>query len=250
MNLQVSELENKTFEEKLQMWAKEVATKCHDYALKNDVDFYVFQSELPQNPKPDLLIIGINPGGYVSYNTKMKEKGIEKRTWKDLSQGFNTYSRKPDWEKDKGNDVMRRVLVGTHDYDNVKPNEKCIFFNEKLFSILDNAVAMNMYYFNTKKESDIEKMCEEEELKYCKEKTLDFIKILNPEYILFFTTSKKHLQLMDVKKIKSIGSYVKSGELEGKTVFAIPHPSGWRGFWNRENRIKTGEMLEELLKIN
>ena len=240
------------FEEKRNLWLQEVATKCHDYALKNDVDFYVFQSALPEKPNPDLLIIGINPGGHVSYEESMKKQGKEKRTWKDLSQGFNTYSRKPYWEKgekpDKGNDVMRRVLIGTHDYDSVSPNETCIFFNENLFDIIDNAVIMNMYYFNTKKESDIEKMCQEDELRYCKEKTLEFIEMLNPKNILFFTTSEKNLFLMGIEKIKPIGSFVKSGKLKEKTVYAIPHPSGWRGFWNRENRIKTGEMLDKVFK--
>ncbi|MCL2436056.1 MAG: uracil-DNA glycosylase family protein [Lentimicrobiaceae bacterium] len=246
MNLDLSKLEGKSFEKKLEVWAEEVATKCHDYALKNDVDFYVFQSSLPEKPNPDLLIVGINPGGHVSYKEKMKEKGKEKRTWQDLAQGFNTYSRKPYWETSNANNyVMRRALVGTHDYDNVPSNGNCIFFNEKLFNILDNAVIMNMYYFNTKKESDIEKMCQEDELKYCKEKTLELIEMLNPKNILFFTTSGKNLFLMEVKKIKNIGSFVKSGELEGRTVYAIPHPSGWR--WKEGNRVKTGEMLDKVL---
>ena len=248
MDLQL--LDANIFAKKLKEWLQDIAAKCHSYALKNDVDFYVFQSAVPQKPNPDLLVIGINPGGHVSYAEAMKKQGKEKRSWQDLSQGCNTYSRKPCWEKGerptKGNDVMRKVLVGTHDYDGVQPNEKCIFFNEKLFTMLDHAVVMNMYYFNTAKESDLAKMCRDEELQYCKRKTLELIAMLNPKNILLFTTSKTHLNLMGVKRIKPIGSFVQSGELAGKTVYAIPHPSGWPGFWNRENRISTGEMLDKI----
>jgi len=240
MNIDLSKTEN--FEEKLKMWLQEVATKCHDYALKNDVDFYVFQSALPQKPNPDLLIIGINPGGYVSYNGAMHKLKMEKRTAQHLAAGINMYTT-----KNVNNEKMRRVMLGNDVDKNF--TDDCIFHNQYLFDLLDNATIMNMFYFNTKKEGDITKMCQENELQYCKDKTLEFIEMLNPTNILFFTTSEKNLYPMGVEKIKSIGSYVKEGKLKGRTVYAMPHPSGWRGWNMGENRKKqAGEKLEEILQ--
>ena len=51
MNLQLSDLEGKTFEQKLQMWAEEVVPYCNDTArTKINRAFYAFQSAPKENP--------------------------------------------------------------------------------------------------------------------------------------------------------------------------------------------------------
>ena len=49
------------FLQKREIWLKEVADQCHEYALEIDKDFYVFQSS-SKLFRPDILLIGINPG--------------------------------------------------------------------------------------------------------------------------------------------------------------------------------------------
>ena len=194
MNLQTSDIEGKTFEEKINNWLNEVANECHKMAIQPDfdVDFYVFQSDIPKKPNPKLLILGINPGNFVSYKKKLKEKGIERRTEKDLAQGINTYSRKPFWEwesGEQGNDRMRNVLVGKQFKDNEEwceiTNNNSVFNSKNLFDILDNAIVMNMYFFNTKKETDLYSMCRMEQMNCCRKKTIELIEIINPEIYYF-----------------------------------------------------------------
>ncbi|MDR1582700.1 MAG: hypothetical protein LBS55_05490, partial [Prevotellaceae bacterium] len=59
------------FIEKRNKWLSEVSDTCHEFALKIDLDFYVFQTPCDvYNPK--LLLIGINPGGYKSYKQALE----------------------------------------------------------------------------------------------------------------------------------------------------------------------------------
>ena len=251
----VEDMSNSEFTKKIDKWCEEVANKCHEMATRRnskgelyfDVDFYVFQSELPKLPCPKLLIIGINPGGNSSnekmkYSYRIKEK--DRRTKDDLAQGVNIFT-----EKNVNNDKMRKVLLGstTENF-----TENGIFHNQRLFDLLNDAVIMNMYYFNTKNDLDLYCMCKMmSEMEFCKQKTLELIKILRPNNILFFTTSDKWLQTMGVENIKKMDiSFVKEGKLGDKTIYAIPHPSGWAGRYNWDkkhtNAINVGKKLEEL----
>ena len=229
-------MEKEKFKQEIDNWLSEVATECHKMATQPDfdVDFYVFQSDIPKMPNPKLLILGINPGGYATYTSAMERLG-KGRTKNDLAQGVNTYSRKPSWEGiSEGANKMRDVLVGKQFREDEKwcetVNSNSLFNSQKLFDVLDNAVVMNMFYFNTKKETDLYAMCKMEQMEYCLKKTLELIEIVNPENILLFTTSNKNLNLMKVK-IKSKDGYVKEGYLGERKVYAIPHPTGyWRAY--------------------
>jgi len=67
MNLDLSKLEGKSFEEKLKLWAEEVVSYCHSMAINKKIDrtFYAFQSEPKE--QPPALILAFNPYGTYSY---------------------------------------------------------------------------------------------------------------------------------------------------------------------------------------
>ena len=99
------------FEKRKNEWLESVSNDCHQFALKTNLDFYVFQTPIFYNPK--LLIIGINPGGGKTYSEVLSEKNIDRRTSETLFYGENTLFEKPKWEiegKLKGSDVLRDRL--------------------------------------------------------------------------------------------------------------------------------------------
>src|SRR5690606_7611955 len=104
------------FLQKREIWLKEVADQCHEYALDIDKDFYVFQTRSDLF-RPEILFIGINPGGKKTYQHALKDiksNNLEdRRLWTNLGYESNTLVSKPDWETQnnlKGNDVMRSRL--------------------------------------------------------------------------------------------------------------------------------------------
>jgi len=215
------------FEMKLQSWLYEVATTCDKYAKEIDLDFYPFQSPLPQS-NIELLVVAINPGGSKSYKVMLEEKSkeygkvIEARTSEMLAYDVNMYAVKPQWEIDnklKGNDVMRTKL-------------KRVFVTEQLQNILKNSTVMNMYYFNTQDTAALGKLSNLIK-EFCEKKTFEFIEITKPQKILFFTTDNYTLSKCGVQNnsIKSIGNYVKEGVLKnGQNVLAIPNPGFYRAY--------------------
>jgi hypothetical protein len=186
------------FLEKRDKWLSEVSDKCHDFAKKIDLDFYVFQTPCDvYNPK--LLLIGINPGGYKSYKQALKDKKYDKRPANDLVNNIRL-------SEDKKSADMRNWL-------------KRVFNQENNFDILNDTVIMNMLYFNTGQAKNIEP----EIRKYCIDKTIEFVEILNPQNILFFTFDYKKLRSYGVKNITVKERFIKQGILGTHTVYAIPN---------------------------
>ena len=155
------------FIQKRDQWLEKASNLCHEIAIKDDnyPDFYVFQSEVNYNP--DLLIIGANPHGDAKYSTKMKEKGIERRTKDNLCYGENMYIANPDWN------IAKPILK--------------MFEQPRLFEILKNSVIMNAIYFNTNKVDDLNKYAHGKDMiELCQNLTNEFVyKILKPKNILF-----------------------------------------------------------------
>lgn len=224
----------KEFELKKEKWLKEVANQCHEFALKIDLDFYIFQTPVMYNP--DLLIIGINPGGEKSYSEILKEKGYNKRPYSDLGYDENTLVKKPEWEikaKLKGSDTLRDRL-------------KRVFNENNNLNILENSMMMNMFYFNTTKEKDILNINSEIKT-YCINKTKELIEIINPKNILFLTSSEINLRGCSVENITVLGDNIKSGKLGKRTVYSIPHYGSYAAY-SFEKSEKTGKSLSKLLK--
>jgi hypothetical protein len=224
------------FEERKEKWLNEVSDECHEFALNIDLDFYVFQTPCDKyNPK--LLLIGINPGGSKTYREALKGKGYDKKPASELYYTENTLAEKPEWEKNaglKGSDVMRNRM-------------KRVFNMENDLDILQDTVMMNMFYFNTDKAKDIDGI-KAEIRKYCIDKTLEFIDIINPQNILFLTSSNYNLSNCSVKNIVGKENFIKQGILGKHTVYAIPHYASRLGAYSYENSAKMGKSLNRIFK--
>jgi hypothetical protein len=226
------------FLEKKEKWLSEVSDECHEFAKKIDLDFYVFQTPCDEyNPK--LLLIGINPHGHKSYQEALKGleelegKKYDKKPAKNLYYKENTIDKKPKWEIEKnlkGSDVMRNNLHR-------------VFHN---LDILKDTVMMNMFYFNVDKSEDIYKF-DAKIRKYCFNKTVEFIDIINPQNVLFLTSDPKFLRSFGVKNITGKENFIKQGILGERTVYAIPN-YGYYSAYSYENSAKMGKLLSEIFK--
>lgn len=222
------------FLQKREIWLNEVADQCHEYALEIDKDFYVFQSS-SKLFRPDILLIGINPG----------DSGTYKDALKNIKQNKNEDRRNAD-----NLDYPKNLLVesgGDWDkMDSVRKKIKTIFHSENLFKYLENSVMMNMIYFNTKSSSDIKNLGDEI-INYCTSKTVQFVEIIEPRNIVFFTSDSRFLKKCGITDIKKVGDFTKIGKWKGREVIAIPHFSA-RGYSAYDIKNKIGSELEKFLK--
>ena len=218
--------------EKFQRRRKELLEKianiCNDYARKLNKDYYVFQSSSSLY-NPEILIIGINPGGDGHYKRD--------RTWEELESDPVTLFSKPEFEvenKLKGADFMRAKL-------------RLLFYNDVLFEKLKNTVFTNMIFFNTKSSGDVRQF--EKDLKiFCRDSLHEFIEISNPRNILFMTSSKKLLYDFGVVEIVDEDSLVRIGKLNGRKVIILPHfAARYPKNYSRENAKFMGNKLKSLL---
>lgn len=220
------------FDENINQLLSEVSDTCHVFADKIDRDFYVFQTPIIYNP--DLLIIGINPGGGKSYKEILSEKRYEKRPANDLGYNDNTLTTKPAWESDKGSDILRDRLSR-------------VFNPENNLNILEQSVMMNMIYFNSQKAHEIFSL-PSEIIGYCLNTTQKFVEVINPKNILFLTSNNWSLSKCGVKNIKPLGNNIKEGKLNNRTVYAIPH-YGYYSAYSHINSEMMGKKLADLLTL-
>lgn len=204
----------------LQEWGKKVCKECRAFIDegKTDQDFYVFQTELPKE-SPELLLVGINPGGSKPY----KERGKERETIDDLTQGSNIYRCKKDnqWQSN----ALERV---SSLWEYIKD---------------DRVTGINACYFNTRKDSDLSK----EIWDFCAPLTQELIEILKPKRIIFLSIDEYHLRQVGVKQIKSIGAYVKEGIWQERKIYAIPNHGFYRAY-SYDNTKKMSDILEAYIK--
>ena len=231
-------MKNSDFIIKRDEWLQDVRDQCHEFAQEIDLDFYIFQTQVNEY-NPDLLIIGINPGGDNKYSDWFKKKenvGVQIRPIISLSQGVNTLVEKPNWEieeKERGADKMRAAF------------SRVFTAESGLKPILENAVMMNIIYFNTKSEADLN-LLPKEVKEFCRLKTLEFISILNPKNILFLTSESK-LKKYGVKNIENISDSVKKGKFNEFDVFCIPHYGSY-AHYSYERGPKMAKTLVESFK--
>ncbi|MDO5017073.1 MAG: hypothetical protein Q4E10_01770 [Porphyromonas sp.] len=209
----------------LQKWGKKVCKECRAFINKSetDLDFYVFQTELPKE-SPELLFVGINPGGSKPYSEYVTEKGKERETIDDLTQGFNIYKYSEGNSRQSG--AFRRV--------------------EALWKYIENdrITGINACYFNTNNEGDLGK----EIWDLCTPLTQELIGILNPKKIIFLFTGDEKLKRMGIKSIEGVGAYVKKGLWKGQEVYAIPNHAWYRAY-SYENALKISDILSKYLDI-
>nr|WP_315135997.1 uracil-DNA glycosylase family protein [uncultured Capnocytophaga sp.] len=195
------------FTPELEQWAAEVIEKITPIAEQIDLAYYPLQTEAKMNP--ELLIIGLNPGSEGKYNEqKTKDK----------------------WEFKDGKMTTERLLKGNPFID--EKEEWKIFRGLNRIPFIKQAVDSNNYcfmnyvYFGT---SDFEKIKKHPEaMQICKELTKKFIEIINPKHIIVLglegmeSISKIEKTLLKGKTKRLL---VQGGDLFGKQVLAISHPS-------------------------
>lgn len=218
------------FELKRDKWLNEVSDKCHEYALKTDLDYYCFQTSIIYNP--EILIIGLNPGSNGKYSEYLIKENISKRPMESLFYSQNLLVDSAyDWEDGMGQ--IRRKF-------------KDIFFTDKLFSKLSKSVMTNFTYFNTISSTDLMNL-DVEMKNYCLNKTIELFDILYPKNILIFTSNTNELKKYGITNIVQVGKFTKTGILNNQKIIAIPHFSA-RGYNSSEIRNEIGREINDLLK--
>lgn len=224
------------FIQKREKWLDEVAEQFHQFATDKeygiDKDFYVFQTNSDIH-NADILIIGINPGGDKPYSQALKEKGISRRTGKDLGYSENLLVKAADW-----GDGM----------EHIRKNFRMVFHNDELFRKLENSIMMNIIFMNTKNSNQAYSITKKI-TEYSKKKTKEFIDICEPKNIVFLTTDKKKVGSFGVKNIKALGDGVFTGDLNNRTVLMIPHYAARPPYrYSIDFCKKMGDKLQNVLK--
>ena len=196
-----------TFTTELQQWAAEVIEKITPIAEEINLAYYPLQSEAKMNP--ELLIIGLNPGSQGEYKEQRTKDKWEfkdgKMTTERLLKGNPFIAEKEEWKIFRGLNKIPfiRQAVDTNNY--------CF---------------MNYVYFGT---SDFNKIKgHTKAVEICTALTKKFIEIIKPKHIIVLglegieSISKIEKTLL---KGKSKRLLVQGGDLFGKQILGISHPS-------------------------
>lgn len=206
-------------------WCSDVVDFCNPKAEQLNLDYYCFQSAMPTF-EPDLLVIGINPGG----NSTFKKM----RTKDELSQGYNIYD----------------VRDGHICPNNLKMVRKLsrVFTTPLLQNALASATTMNIYYFNTQNVQKMDSVLSQEIKKFCQQKLRELVHIVKPKHILFLCTEPKELAAVGVKELKNSGCYTKVGMFEGVKTLALPNPGFYRAY-SYTNGEAVGKIITEYFNL-
>ena len=231
MNLQVSDLEGKTFEEKLLLWAEEVVAYC-DKIARTKVDcgeFYAFQS-MPQE-EPNVLFLALNP--HDSYRCTTYQVQRENKNW-NIPNGMTEdvfikanpcYNGKDTWT----------ILKGFEKTKNVHPELKSIF---------DSMMYMNLLYFSSIDFKDFRKKFNEnwkEVLDKCAEFSNFLIyEIIKPKKIVCLGANC-FPKFIGKEKFSILNGIVKKTIVNKIPVYGIPHPSS--PYLSDIERVMTGWTL-------
>ncbi|MEQ2911831.1 hypothetical protein [Butyricimonas faecihominis] len=209
----------KQFNQNLNNWLQEVANGCHQIATNStynmDMDFYVFQSSV--SFQPELMIIGSNPGGEVSYRVMNQKWGRERRTANDLGiSECNQFIVNDGWGS------MRSLCE--------------LFSGPILRPVFEKAVITNIVYFNTGSCQGLRKRMNQggrEALQFCVRKNLELIRILCPQHIVLMGNPvRDNLMKYFDKPLQSLLTTPSGGlnliqetTLNGIPTYCIHHPS-------------------------
>ena len=223
------------YNDKLREWSNKVVNYCHEMATNPeynlDLSFYAFQS-VPKE-RPELLVLGINPGEENSYGSQ-----------------FNN----PIWGLTEGKKMTAEVfeksnpVFHNHDTWRLWKNLSKSFDGDRMNAILSNSMYMNFIYFNTiKVENLLAKKGGKEVYAMCRNFSLELIsEIIKPKQILCLGTGgcfdilpikDKENLLVDKKRL------LIKGKLSNIPIYGIPHPSGSRT--SDADRKRIGELLRK-----
>ena len=202
------------FSPALVAWVEKVIEKCTPNAEKFNLEYYPLQSKAKLNP--EILFIGLNPGGGYGYDCQINN---------------------PDWEFDKLNSKLtaQRLLKGNPSFDKEFFAGKWKYGNGlRKIAFLKNAidkydfVFTNYIYYSSTSFSEINKNELTNAIQENISQTLDLINLINPKHIIVLGTGTGIDKISKSNKVLIQGfkkRLLVQGELNGKIVYGIPHPS-------------------------
>lgn len=205
--------DNFSFEEKMQIWAKEAIRYCHPMAEKLDRAFYAFQSKALENP--ELLLLGLNPGGRYNYEYKMTPEYLLQQN--SYYFGGRNYDPTKPWK------VLKKLKITSS-------------ATRELFGLFNpNSMAyMNLLYFNSSDLSEFLSHAEsqnengQEVVDECSQLTKDLIfNIIKPKRIICLgIDSCFDLLNSDNETVDEIAPNVlHHTTIKGINIYGITHPS-------------------------
>ncbi len=154
-------------EQILEYWA-EVQQIYDPIQKETDLSYYVFQTSFKF--KPDLMIIGINPGGEFGNEKYLVNKIAEKGKFKNMYIDW-MYSEKPNKAENEWFDTLCSIF----DYPN----------NPEMKKVLENTVGTNCFYINTGSVKSLNKQFDAKNLSLESKRLIKkLINIIQPKKIL------------------------------------------------------------------
>ena len=207
--------------EELKTWLQEVKTMCNDYGRVINMDYYVFQTAMPEE-QPNLLILNPHPGMVYPFRFHDEDD--------TLSVGVNIYS----------------VLNPHPSYKLVTSRLSRVFSTPRLQAAVETATSINVHYFNTTHRKLARTPAGRIIRPYCEKKTAELIRSLNPKRILVMTIDGADLKTAGMENVCGIGSYMKTGTICGIKAIAMPSPASYWAFTN-SNSVNMGKKIEQYL---
>ena len=226
--------------EKLNDWAKETVEVYKKQST--EIGFYtqtplsIFLKDNIQ--KPDLLILGINPGsgGGIRRNT-----GTELLKGNPCFEGMDSERIIKNMSEEKDNNKNRKGWALWHRVNNMlkfSNNED----HKKILRNLDRFVLSNMIFFGTEKENQIPNIKREE----CAKQTIELISILQPKVVLLLgSQSRKLFDRVSENKLEVLVPNSMYHCMSGKShVLAIKHTAY---YYSYEEMVVIGKTIGYVL---
>ena len=214
-------------QEEIVKWAKKTVREYHEIASRKEVNLaYYTQSDLSLiSEKPELMIVGINPGSGGTY----KEQ-CENKNWSYL---YNN------------NQDQNHLLKGNYCREEGKPSswenhrkwgywkglKRCLSQTNLNEIIEDDSkiIVTNASFFSTPKADEISDTLLVETIPY----TLHLINITKSKHLIFLSGKKCFERLLNLSKMsgniqfkyKIVCGNIYVGVLNGKLCIGIPHPA-------------------------
>lgn len=221
-----------TFNEKLKKWADFTVKYCHNIALITDRSFYAFQSEPKENP--EVLILGLNPGGNFSYQSMYDHKtdgwGLNKSR-KMITEVF--IHQNPGYKGGRLEDPIKEWNI-------LNNMNKTINVNNEFRQLFDNMVYMNILYFNSTDFNEFKDHFKElwqEVYENCIQlSTLLITEIIKPKRIICLGIDNCYKRFIGNAQSEELikGSLYKSLKNDFK-IYGMTHPSARTSNFSREN---------------
>ena len=217
-------------QEELRKWAEETVKEYHYIASRKEVNIaYYTQSDLSiLSEKPELMIVGINPGNPFRKPTYTEQ--CNNKNWSYLSNNpldknhllKGNYCREKDKPSSWDNHKNWKYWTGL----------KTCLSQTELSAIMDDdskIIVTNASFFSTKKANGIGEALLKETIPY----TLDLINITSPKHLIFLSGKKCFERLLVLSRASNIIQFeykhvcgnIYIGLLNNRFCIGVPHPA-------------------------